>query len=85
MVAHDSIGIHHVRERLRPQLQVGLILGDPISQAVYSLLCKGLQQEPDSDRVTTDLGQRPDYDPQALSLYLGTAWCFVLLTTVLRD
>lgn len=70
VVAHDSIGIHHVGEGLGPQLQVGLILGDPISEAVYGLLCKGLQQGPDSDRIVADLGQCPDYDSQALSLYL---------------
>lgn len=73
VVAHDSIGIHHVGEGLGAQLQVGLILGDPISQAVDGLLCKGLQQETDSDRVIANFGQCPDDDSQALSLYLCTA------------
>ena len=70
VVAHDSIGVHHIGEGLGPQLQVGLILGDPISQAIYGLLCKSLQQETDSDGVVTDLSQSPDDDSQALSLYL---------------
>ena len=72
VVPHDSIGIHHVGEGLGAQLQVGLVLGDPIRQAVYCLLGKGLQQKTDSDWVITDFGQRPDYDSQALPLYLRT-------------
>ena len=70
MVPHDSVGIHHVGKGLGPQLQVGLILGHPISEAVDRLLCKSLQQEANSDGVITDFGQCPDDDPQALSLYL---------------
>lgn len=85
VVTHDSIGIHHVGKGLGAQLQVGLVLGDPVGQAVYSLLCKGLQQEPDSDRIVTDLGQRPDYDSQALSLYLCTMPCFVLPSSEIGD
>lgn len=72
VVAHDSIGVHHVGEGLGPQLQVGLILGDPIGEAVYGLLGKGLQQAPDSDRIVAYLGQCPDYDSQALPLHLCT-------------
>lgn len=85
VVPHDSIGIHHVGKGLGPQLQVGLVLGDPVGQAVYSLLCKGLQQETDPNRVVADLGQCPDYDSKALSLYLCTMPCFVLPTTVIGD
>lgn len=70
MMPHDSIGIHHVGEGLGPQLQVGLIFGDPISEAVDRLLGKGLQQETDSDGVITDFGQSPDDDSQALPLNL---------------
>lgn len=77
VVPHDSIGIHHVGEGLGAQLQVGLILGDPIGETINGLLGKGLQQAPDSDRIVADLGQRPDYDSQALSLYLGTTQYFV--------
>ncbi len=55
VVPHDSVCVHHVRQGLRPQLEVGLILGDPLSEAVYRLLGKCLQQGPDLDWIIADL------------------------------
>ena len=55
VVAHDSVCIHYVRQGLRPQLEVGLILGDPLGEAVYRLLGKCLQQGPDLDWIIADL------------------------------
>ena len=62
VVPHDSVCVHHVGQGLRAQLQIGLIFGDPVGQAVYGFLCKGLQQGPDLGWIVADLGQRPDDD-----------------------